>query len=82
MQPSNCNAFEEKWPEYSEHMLTTLAIHEKDADFFTCFSSDIESILALLKLMAPKPSGRRGKSPRTDPFQTIIDEFITFLQVN
>lgn len=57
-------------------------IYEKDADFFTCFSSEIESLLALLKLVSPKPKGRSGrKNNNNDFFQKIVDDFITFLPV-
>lgn len=82
MHSSNCSTFTEKWPIYSKYILATLALYEKDVDFFTCFSSDIESMLALLKLVTPKPKGRSGKRNNNDTFfQTIVDDFIIFLPV-
>lgn len=63
-------------------MLTTLALYEKNVDFYTCFSSDIESILALLKLVIPKPKGRQGrKNNNDDYFQNTVDDLIIFLPV-
>lgn len=82
MHSANCAAFCEKWPTYAKHVLTALALNENDGDFFTCFSSDIESVLALLKLVTPKPKGRQGrKNNNDDYFQKAIDDFISFLPV-
>lgn len=62
--------------------MPTLALHEKDADFFTCFSPEIGSMIALLKLVTPKPKGRQGRKNNNDDFfQKIVDDFITFLPV-
>lgn len=79
---SNCTAFTSKWPIYSNHVLATLAIYEKDADFFTPFSTDIEPIIALLKLVTPKPKNRPGKRNNDNWFQKVVDDFITFLPVS
>lgn len=79
---SNCMEFTNKWPIYSNHVLATLAIYEKDADFFTCFSTDIEQVLALLKLVTPKPKNRTGKRNNDNWFQKVVDDFIIFLPVS
>lgn len=79
MHPSNSTAFTEKWPIYSKYLLETLALYEKNVNFYTSFSSDIESMLALQKLVTPKP-GRKGQ--KNDGFyQKIMDDLITFLPV-
>lgn len=79
---SNGSAFINKWPIYSKHMMSTLAIHEKDADFFTCFPTDIEEILALLKLVTPKPKNQSKKKTNDNWFQKVVDDFIVFIPVS
>lgn len=75
-------AFTNKWPINVNHIMTTLALHEKDADFFTCFSDDIEKVLAVLKLLTKKPNNRNGKRNNDDWFQKLVDDFIIFLPVS
>lgn len=79
---SNGTAFLNKWPVYSKHVLSTLALREKDADFFTCFSVDIEEILALLKLVTPKPKNPSKKKTNDNWFQKVVDDFIVFIPVS
>lgn len=79
---SNGTAFMDKWPIYSKYVLSTLALREKDADFFTCFSSDIEEMLALLKLVTPKPKNISKKKNNGNWFQRVVDDFIVFVPVS
>lgn len=80
MNPSNCMTFKENWQVYSNHILAALALDEKEDDFFTCFSTDIEPMLALSKLLTPKPKGRLGRNPNW--FQDVVNDFITYLPVS